>query len=62
MLHLVTVVRTDVSEKSSITITRVKRISELGPTLVVISNRSTHTNDGSATFLRNVGSYNSHTA
>jgi hypothetical protein len=43
-------------------------ISDLGTTLVVVSNGRTqrrntcHPEDGGATFLRNIGSYKSHTA
>jgi hypothetical protein len=39
MLHSVALVRTDVSEELSTSIVRVTRISELGTTLAVISNR-----------------------
>jgi hypothetical protein len=48
MLHLVALVRTDVSEELNISFIRVPRIVELGTTL--------------AKFLRNVVSYKSHTA
>jgi hypothetical protein len=41
MLHRVALVRTDVSEKCSASITRVTRICELGTTLAVTSNRCT---------------------
>jgi hypothetical protein len=41
MLRRVALVRTDVSEKPSVSITRVTRIGELGTTLVVTSNRHT---------------------
>jgi hypothetical protein len=40
MLRRVGLVRTDVSEASIASIIRVKRVSELGTTLEVISNRS----------------------
>jgi hypothetical protein len=70
MLRRVALVRTDVSEELSAFIIRVTRIGELG-TLAVTSNRRTlrrhftdscHSDDGGAKFLRNVGSYKSHTA
>jgi hypothetical protein len=41
MLHHVTLVRTDVSEELSASLIRVTRISELGTTLAVTSNRHT---------------------
>jgi hypothetical protein len=41
MLHRVVLVRTDVSEELSASIIRVTRISELGTTLAVTSNRRT---------------------
>jgi hypothetical protein len=41
MLHRVTLVRTDVSEESSVSFIRVTRIGELGTKLSVTSNRST---------------------
>jgi hypothetical protein len=52
MLRRVALLRTDVSEVLSASIIRVTRIGELG-TIVVTSNRHT---------LRNVGSYQTHTA
>jgi hypothetical protein len=56
MLHLVALVRTDVSEELSASIIRVTRIGGLGTpiflTLMI----------GGAKFLRNVGSYKSQTA
>jgi hypothetical protein len=58
MLRRVALVRTDVSEERSASIIRVTRIGELGTTLA----DSCHPDDGGATFLRNVGSYKSHTA
>jgi hypothetical protein len=61
MLHRVALVRTDVSEELSTSIIKVTRIGEL-ETLAVASNRRTHSDDGGAKFLRNVGSYESHTA
>jgi hypothetical protein len=54
MLLRVALVRTDVSEELSASI-RVTRISELETTLALTSNRRDK-------FLRNVGSYKSHTA
>jgi hypothetical protein len=59
MLCHVALVRTDVSEKLSASIIRVKRIGELG-TLTRTSNRSEL--QISSQLLRNVGSYKSHTA
>jgi hypothetical protein len=41
MLHLMALVRTDVSEELSTSFIRVTRISELGTTLAVTSNRRT---------------------
>jgi hypothetical protein len=51
-------VRTDVSEELRASFIRVKRIGELGTTLPV----TCHPDEGDAKFLRNVGSYKSHTA
>jgi hypothetical protein len=51
MLCRVTVVRTDVSEELGSSFIRVTRISELGTTLAVTSNR--RPNDGGDTLLRN---------
>jgi hypothetical protein len=78
MLRRVTLVRTDVSEELSASIIRVTRISELGTTLAVTSVflRSVRRFLDTASFvpsspilvtlmkefLRNVGSYKSHTA
>jgi hypothetical protein len=68
MLRLVGLVRTDVSEELSAAFIRVTRISELGTTLAVTSNRrrlrrnTSHPDEGEAKFLRNVGPYKSHTA
>jgi hypothetical protein len=53
MLRCVALVRTDVSEELSASFKRVTRIGELGTTLA---------DEGGAKFLRNVGSYKSHTA
>jgi hypothetical protein len=76
MLHRVTLVRTDVSEELRASFIKVPKIGELGTTLAVTSNRRTrrrNTKFGSVVpsspilvtlmkFLRNVGSYKSHTA
>jgi hypothetical protein len=65
MWRRVALVRTDVSEERIASIIGVERIGELGTTLAVTSNWSTlqiNPDDGVDTFLRNVGSYNSHTA
>jgi hypothetical protein len=66
MLRRVVLVRTDVSEELSMSFIRVTRIDELGTTLAVTSNHahcdSCLPDDGGANFLRNVGSYKSHTA
>jgi hypothetical protein len=73
ILRSVDLVRTDVSEERSASFIRVTRINELGTTLVVTSNRHTlrrntkfidscHPDEGGAKFLRNVGSYKSHTS
>jgi hypothetical protein len=73
MLRRVALVRTDVSEEIIASIIRVTRIGELGTTLAVTSNLCTlrrnttftdicHPDDGGAKFLRNVGSYKSHTS
>jgi hypothetical protein len=75
MIRRMALVRTDVSEELRAFIIRVTRIGELG-TLAVTSNRRTllvtaivvpitdscYLDDGGAKFLRNVGSYKSHTA
>jgi hypothetical protein len=66
MLRRVALVRTDVSEELSASF-RVIGIGELGTTLAVTSNRraqftdSCHSDDVGDVFLRNVGSYKSHT-
>jgi hypothetical protein len=69
MLRSVDLVRTDVSEELSASIIRMTRIGELGTTLVITSNRRTswftdycHPDEGGVKFLRNIGSYKSHTA
>jgi hypothetical protein len=61
MLRRVALVRTDLSEELSASIFRVTIIGELGTTLTVTSNRRMLLRN-SAKFLRNVGSYKSHTA
>jgi hypothetical protein len=78
MLRRVALVSTDGSVELSASFFTVTRIGELGTTIAVNSNRRTlrrntkswcskladsfQPNDGGDTFLRNVGSYNSHTA
>jgi hypothetical protein len=57
MLRRVALIRTDVSEELGASFIRVTRIGELGRTLAV-NYQPTH----AAKFLRNVGSYKSHTA
>jgi hypothetical protein len=59
MLRRVALVRTDVSEELSASFIRVIRIGELETTLTVTGNRRTLRRG--ANFLRNVGSYKSHT-
>jgi hypothetical protein len=75
MLRRVALVRTDVSEELSASFIRVTRVGELGTTLAVTSNRRTlrrndqmrneansyYPEEGGAKFLRNFGSYKSHT-
>jgi hypothetical protein len=56
MLRHVVLVRTDASEELSASFIRVTTIGELGTTLAC------HPDEGGAKFLRNVGSYKSHTA
>jgi hypothetical protein len=58
MLRRVALVRNDVSEELSASIISVTRIGELGSLAVT----SFHPDDGGGKFLRDVGSYNSHTA
>jgi hypothetical protein len=77
MLRRVALVRTDVSEEPGASFIRVTKIGELGTTQAATSNRSMlrrileessqftdfcHPDEGGARFLRNVGSYKSHTA
>jgi hypothetical protein len=63
MLRRVALVRTDVSQELGASFIKVTRISELGTTLDVTSNRRTlRRNKGGANFLRNVGFYKTHTA
>jgi hypothetical protein len=64
MLRRVALVRTDVSEELRASFIRMTRIGELGTTLAVTSNRRTyscHPDEVGAKFLRNAGSYKSHT-
>jgi hypothetical protein len=65
MLRRVALVRTDVSEEAGASFIRVTRIGELGTTQAATSNRqftySCHPDEGGSRFLRNVGSYKSHT-
>jgi hypothetical protein len=62
-LRRVALVRTSVSEEFSASFIRVTRIGELGITLAVTSNRCRlRRNKWGAKFLRNVGSFKSHTA
>jgi hypothetical protein len=61
MLRSMALVRTVVSEELSVSFIRLTRIGELGTTLAVTSNWH-HPDEGGAKFLRNVGSYKSHTA
>jgi hypothetical protein len=59
----VALVRTDVSEEPGASFIRVTKIGELGTTQAATSNRRTlRCDEGGARFLRNVGSYKSHTA
>jgi hypothetical protein len=68
MLRRVALVRTDVLEELSTSIVRETRIGEGGTTLAVTSSDArceeipSHPDEGEAKFLRNVGSYKSHTA
>jgi hypothetical protein len=59
MLRHVVLVRTDVSEELSASFIRVTKICELGTVLAVPVPLP---DEGGAKFLRNVGSYKSHTA
>jgi hypothetical protein len=61
MLCHAALVRTDVSEELNASFIRVTRIGELETTQAVTSNRRTQ-NVTLMKFLRNVGSYKSHTA
>jgi hypothetical protein len=54
MLRRVALVRTDVSEELSASFIRMTRICELAPDALLVT--------ANAKFLRNVGSYKSHTA
>jgi hypothetical protein len=60
MLRRVALVRTGVSVELNASIIRVTGIGELG--MLALTTDSCHPNDGCSEFLRNVGSYKSHTA
>jgi hypothetical protein len=67
MLRGVALVRTVVSEEHIASIIRVTKIGELGTSAVTrnlrtLRRNTCHPDYGSATFLRNVGSYKSQTA
>jgi hypothetical protein len=68
LLRRMALVRTDVSEEPGASFIRVTKIGELETTQAATSNRRTlrsdfcHPDEGGARFLRNVGSYKSHTA
>jgi hypothetical protein len=69
LLRRVALVRNDVSEEPGASFIRVTKIGEIGTTQAATSNRRTlqhlhfcHPDEGGARFLRNVGSYKSHTA
>jgi hypothetical protein len=76
LLRLVALVRTDVSEEPGASFIKVTKIGELGTTQAATSNRPTlrrnttwyffaayvGPDEGGARFLRNIGSYKSHTA
>jgi hypothetical protein len=64
MLRRVALVRTDVWDELTASFIRVTRISELGTILAVTKAtdaRCEEIDEGDAKFLRNVGSYISHT-
>jgi hypothetical protein len=62
MLFRVALVRINVSEEHSASIILMTTIGELGTTFAVTSNgRTLRRNDGGAKFLRNIGTYKSHT-
>jgi hypothetical protein len=75
LLRRVALVRTDVSEEPCASFIKVEKIGELRTTQAATSNRRMlrrntwyfftdfcHPDEGGARFLRNVGSYKSHTA
>jgi hypothetical protein len=70
LLRRVALVRTDVSDEPGAYFIRVTKICELGTTQAATSNRvrceeipsGISFDEGGARFLRNVGSYKSHTA
>jgi hypothetical protein len=59
MLRRVALVKFRVSEELGASIIRVTRIGEIGTTFQFTD--SCHPDDGGAKFLRNIGSYKSHT-
>jgi hypothetical protein len=65
MLRRVTLVGTDVSQHLNASIIMVPRIDEIGTisvtTTTTTTTDSSHSDDGDANFLRNVGSFKSHT-
>jgi hypothetical protein len=62
LLRRVALVRTDVSEEPGASFIRVTKIGELGTTQAATNNRCTLRRNTKWYFLRNVGSYKSHTA
>jgi hypothetical protein len=62
----VALVRSDVSEEPGASFIRVTKIGEIGTTqaatVLFLVHRFCHPDEGDARFLRNVGSYKSHTA
>jgi hypothetical protein len=62
LLRRVALVRTDVSEEPGASFMRVTKIGELGTTQAATSTDFCHPDERGARFLRNVGSYKSHTA
>jgi hypothetical protein len=71
LLRRVALVRIDVSEEPGASFIRVTKVGELGTTQAATSNRRTvrrntkyfcQPDEGGSRFLRNVGSYKSHTA
>jgi hypothetical protein len=62
ILRRVALLRTDVSEELIASFNRVKIKGVLGTTLTLTSNLCTLRRNGGAKFLRNVGTYKSHTS